>query len=419
MSTWRGSDIAKAFGISDEGMVLNGVFCLNTPLGLATPSVYRGDLDFLQWLGAQLPQINTQLGRLSLSRLLKAPSGQFYAKIGQETVILSTLETGPSCDPRNAFELFTVAAGLAHVHQQRVEVGGTAPDWLKYYQAQRDKLAQLAPPNLPKRASAAWANLEEVWRLCAEEAINLLKKLKDLPRASCLALGLQSFSDFVYLADRHQVHYNLVAKCHLDSPAVDMARLVSAAGSETRIAHNMILSYQRVRKLTDEECREFFAHLWFPHEVELEVFSDVSVNPLRLQRARTVLQEKIGMISELEDILLPPADEVDGQREKEVVTVNEKKVTPAQMDEPELQLEPVLEEPVAEPEVEMEVSPEPIVDNDKPQEVEQDEVRINMTATTPKRTTVWGPFPAPLNKAEATTEPEPAALQEREEETSP
>jgi len=410
MSTWRGRDIANAFGISDEGMVLNGVFCLNTPFGLATPSVYRGDLDFLQWLGTQVPQINTRLGRLSLSRLLTAPSGRFYAEVGGETVLLSVLETGPSCDPRNAFELFTVAAGLAHVHQQEVGVAGAAPDWLKYYQMQRDKLAQLTPTNLPKRALIAWANLEETWRLCAEEAINLLSQLRDMARELCLVLGLQSFSDFVYLADRHQVHYNLVVRCHLDSPAVDLARLVASAGSEGRIAHNMLLSYQRVRRLTKGECQELFAHLWFPHEVDLAIFSDPTVTPLRLQRACHLLQEKIGMISELEDILLPTAEEPSGQREREVLTVNEKKVEPAQIDAVELQLEPVLDEPLAAAETAEEAMPAVPAE----QEAKREEVQINMIAATTRRASVWGPFPAPLKKVETKIESKTEDPQEGE-----
>ncbi|NLW16961.1 MAG: hypothetical protein GX033_04850 [Firmicutes bacterium] len=428
MSTWRGSDIAKSFGIQEDGMVLNGVFCFNTPFGLATPSIYRGDLDFLQWLGGELHHINTRLGRLSLSLLLRAPTGYYYGEVDGEKVLLATLETGPSCDPRNAFELFTVAVGLAHVHEQQVSVAGEGPDWLAYYQTQRDKLLQLKPPNLSKRALVAWANLEETWRLCVEESINLLTMLKGRPRKTCLVLGLQSFTDFVYLPDRHQVHYNLVANCHLDSPARDLAKLVAAAGGETRIANNMLLSYQRVREISREEWKEFFAHLWFPHEVELGIFSDPSVNPLRLQQASNLLQAKIGMISELEDLVLPPIYGVDEEEEKEALTVNKKEIEPTP-----IELEPVWEEavneatePVADqpevPEVESQAEA-PTVDDQSPvpgeegmeQEAEieepQEDVRINMTATTSQQPSVWRPFPPPLGAEKAKEE----ELEEHEE----
>lgn len=399
MSTWRGVDIANAFGIVDEGLVLNGAFCLNTPLGLATPTLYRGDLNFLQWLGTELSYINTRLGRLGLSRLIKAPSGDYYATVSGECVLLSTLETGPSCDPHNAFELFTVAAGVAHVHRQKVAITvGEAPDWLTYYQTQRDKLAQLTPPNLPKRSLAAWSHLEETWRLCVEEAMNLLSNLKGVSKEICLTLGLQSFSDFVYLADRHQVHYNLVANCHLDSPAIDIARLVATAGSETRVAHNMLLSYQRVRQLTLNESKEILAHLWFPHEVDLALLQDQSANPLSLQRACNLLRDKIGMISELEDILLTPSEEVEMQSEKEVLVVSKKQASIPKVAESEIQVvldvDPqVDEEEVCEQAVEAVSEPE----TDEQQQIIPIEApRITMLAEATKRAAVWGPFPRPL-----------------------
>lgn len=402
MSIWRGYDIAEAFGIADEGLVLHGVFCLNTPFGLATPSLYRGNLNFLQWLGAALPQINTRLGRLGVSRLVKAPSGHYYANIADDIVILSTLEAGPSCDPRNAFELFTVAAGVAHVHQQPVQaVSGSAPDWLTYYQAQADKLAQLRPPNLPKRSLAAWTHLEETWRLCVEEAINVLDELKQVPKETCLTLGLNSFSDFVYLADRHQVHYNSVANCHLGSPVIDIARLVISASGETRIAHNMLLSYQRVRELSQQERKELLAHLWFPHELDLTLLADSSANPLHLQRASNMLQEKIGMISELEDILLTPSnEETEVQNEKEVLVVSRKKANVPTVAAPELEIEKsetsemeVVEQVETQPEVVAECAEEQV---EEQQDVQDETPVINMTATTKKQATVWGPFPPPL-----------------------
>lgn len=420
MSTWRGADIAKAFGVVDQGLVLNGAFCLNTPFGLATPSLYRGDLNFLQWLGLELPQIITRLGRLGLSRLIQAPTGDYYAKIDDEYVLLSTLETGPSCDPRNAFELFTVAAGLAHVHQQSLGIDvGRTPDWLTYYQSQRDKLEQLRPANLPRRALVAWSYLEETWRLCVEEAANLLDSLKGKPQAACLTLGLQSFADFVYLADRHQVHYNSVADCHVDSPAIDIARLLAAAGGEIRVANNILLAYQRVRPLSPHEGKELLAHLWFPHEVDLSLLTDQSANPLSLQRACNSLRDKIGMISELEDILSPPAEEIEVLREKEVLAVSKKRVNaPDVAENPSMDCaaEPTLLVP--EPEAtdseivasgQVENPPVTIEETGSPEEGEQQIVetelpRIHMEAITNKRATVWGPFPRPLGAVAAPAE---------------
>lgn len=414
MSTWRGADIANAFGIADEGLVLNGAFCLKTPLGLATPTLYRGDLDFLQWLGAELPHLNTKLGRLGLSRLLQAPSGNYYAAVSDEYVLLSTLETGPSCDPHNAFELFTVAAGVAHVHRQKIAITAEqTPNWLLYYQAQRDKLAQLSPPNLPKRTLAAWSHLEEVWRLCVEEAMNLLGNVDQSSREVCLTLGLQSFSDFVYLADRHQVHYNLVANCQLDSPAVDIARLLAAAGGETRVANNLLLSYQRVRQLTPSESKEVLAHLWFPYEVDLALLQDQAANPLSLQRACTLLRDKIGMISELEDILLTPCEEIESQDEelqdeKEVLVVSGVKagrpgvVEPEKLSVPEAEPQ-ITEEEIAEPTVEVEA--ELAVEEQQPA-MAVEVPHINMAAAVSKRAAVWGPFPRPLGAPPVPPQPD-------------
>lgn len=398
MSIWRGYDIADAFGIADEGLVLHGAFCLNTPLGFATPSLYRGNPEFLQWLGAELPHLNTKLGRLSLSQLLKGATGHYYTSIADDIVILSTLESGPSCDPHNAFELFTVAAGVAHVHRQPVQsAGGKAPDWASCYEAQKDKLAQVRPANLSKRALVAWLNLEETWCLCVEEAINMLKSLEPASQETSLVLGLQSFSDFVYLADRHQVHYNLVANCHLGSPAIDIARLLTSASGETRIAHNMLLSYQRVRELTQDGYREILAHLWFPHELDLALLTDSSANPLLLQRASNQLQEKIGMISELEDILLTPDEDPGIISEKEVLDVSKKpariSAKTESLDAPETVIKPETEAEVTGQIITEELELEPV---EEAAAVKTEAPLISVTATAMKKTTVWGPFPTPL-----------------------
>ena len=412
MSIWRGYDIADAFGVADEGLVLHGAFCLNTPLGYATPSLYRGNPDFLEWLGSEIPRINTRLGRLSISRLLEAKTGRYYTSIADDMVILSTLESGPSCDPHNAFELFTVAAGVAHVHQQLVPaIGNIAFDWLAYYQAQADKLRQLRPESLSKRAHVAWSNLEETWRLCVEEAIDMLNSLKSKPTSPkpCLVLGLQSFSDFVYLADRHQVHYNSVANCHFGSPTIDIARLIISASGETRIAHNMLLSYQRVRELSENECKEILAHLWFPHELDLESLADCPINTLILQRAANQLQEKIGMISELEDILLTPEEEPEVMSEKEVLDVAKKpERTPAKKEQQEV-LE-VVTTPEPKAEVEQQVVEQTVGEELEVKQVEEPEAAkaeaplISVTATAKKKATVWGPFPTPLGEVADTSE---------------
>ncbi len=412
MSTWSGTDIARAFGIVDEGLVVNGAFCLNTPLGLAVPSLYRGDVEFLQWLGVKLPSIVSNLGRLGLSQLVQAPTGDYYARVDGEVVLLSTLETGPTCDPHNAFELFTVAAGLAHVHQQTLGVAnGRVSDWLMYYESQRDKLAQLKPPSLSKRALVAWTFLEEAIRVCMEEAVNGLKVVSSVP---CLNLGLTSFTDFIYLADRHLVHYNSIERCCIDSPAVEIAHLLASTEGEIRIAHNMLLSYQRVRKIPCLEAKELLAHLWFPHEVGLDLLTDQSVNPLTLQRAYNLLQDKIGMISELEDILLASEEEVAVQEGKEILTMSKRKEGVSKVLDTHSQGIEAGEVPQDEIEVsreEQQESSQQAVQDDKPDVVEsmdrgaehEELPHISMEAIVTKKATVWGPFPRPLG---ATEEPD-------------
>ncbi|NLY53835.1 MAG: hypothetical protein GX060_04330 [Firmicutes bacterium] len=412
MNIWRGADIAQIFGVEDEGLVQNGVFCLSTPFGPAAPSVYRGDVRFLQWLGAELPSITTRLGRLGLSRLLPTPAGQYYANLGGEYVLLATLETGPICDVHNAFELFTVSVGLAHVHAQ--DVGGitsSSPDWSTYYQAQRDKLEQIRPPDLSRRARAAWALLEESWQLCIDEAVSLLADIPREARATCLTLGLKSFSDFIYLPDLHRVHYNPIANCRLDSPAVDIARLLLSASGDVRVIHNMLLSYQRVREIPPVEGQEILAHLWFPHEIDLQVLGEQGANTLSVQRHYNLLRDKIAMIAEVEDLLSPFEQGENNEEETEVLSMAKRQsreartnpvtlTTAGEEDNILTQEQVELVEPAGDGEP-VNVSQPQEVPEPAPEVAEEETVpRINLEAKREVKPIVWGPFPKPLGAAD-------------------
>ena len=196
MNIWCGADIAQIFGVEDEGLVQNGVFCLSTPFGPAAPSVYRGDVRFLQWLGAELPSITTRLGRLGLSRLLPTPAGQYYANLGGEYVLLATLEQGRLRCPR-AFELLLSLLAWPCPCTRCGGITSSSPGG-QHYQAQRDKLEQirrqiyLGERGLPGFVGGSW-------RLCIDEAVGLLADMPREARATCLTLGLKSFSDFIYL----------------------------------------------------------------------------------------------------------------------------------------------------------------------------------------------------------------------------
>lgn len=410
MINWRGNDIARAFTIPEEGSVLNGVFCLNTELGLATPSLYRGDLQFLQWLGTELPQMSSRLGRLSLSRLLSTPAGRYYAELDGEHVILSTWENGPTCDPHNTFELFTIAAGLAHVHEHTIsERIAQSPNWLAYYRSQQDKVNALNLPTLNKRAQSAWTLLADTWRLCVEEAVNLLVESEDLPSRPCVTLGLDGFNDFIYLADRHYVHFNQIAGCRIDSAAVDIAKLLISAAGDTRIASNILLCYQRVRQISPREGKELLAHLWYPHGIDLPALAEGAVNPLSSQRAYNDLLDKIAIISELEDVLPAANVHVGLRQEEEVLLVSKKDKVKVEknlenlpadcVDSPQEDTEVMMDEPIV-----IEVAAEEIsreeskTEPDDAIEVTGDApTRIRIETTTTKPLPVWGPFPQSLN----------------------
>lgn len=312
LAVWRELKIARAYGLSDQGEVINGEYLQRTQAGLASPSFYQGDPAFLQWLGGQLMALPGQLSRLTLSQLLATLDGRYSLATPAGRVLLASWEPGPACDPHNNFELFTVLAGVAHLHQRTERPDAAiASQWTGKLNQLRNELQTVQPPNLHKRALSYWHNLLDTWRVCLEEAQVLLSRAASARLSTSLVLGLQSFSDFVYLADVHMVHYNPVGRCHWDSPMVDLAMLLLSSEGDHRLAESMLLSYEKVRPLSAAEKQLALALLWYPREISLTELQTPDLNILNIRRLQGLLELKIGLISELEELLLPKPMEPD------------------------------------------------------------------------------------------------------------
>ena len=451
LAVWRDSQISKAYGLLDQGGVTDGEFYLSTPIGLAAPSFYQGDPAFLERLGPRLMGLQGKLGRLSVSRILATTTGCYSQRSGGEVVLLSTWERGPACDPHNNFELFTVLAGLAHFHRVTSQAEmGTMPNWRAFYSRLRTELPNVKHPNLNKRALTYWEGLVETWRICLDEGLDILGKIAQSDLTPSLVLGVQSFNDFVYLADLHMVHYNPVARCHWNSPVVDVAMLLLSTEGDVRLAKNMLLSYEKVRNLSLAEKQLVLAYLWFPREVTLAELQAPELNILGIKRMQSLLELKIGLISDIEELLLPPRtedelhpfnedEEDDVDMEKEVFQVNPKAAKKMQVERPAgtalavdlkpeqvailrvqaalnpvldilgivstaegelgalsercMQAEPVEEVRLVEEErvlIDQEVAEE-VLPREDPRKEEQEPVKPA------KKTLIWKPFPRPLN----------------------
>lgn len=409
MQPWLELDLRQYYDLADEQEgEENGLFCRLPSSERAVPLLYQGDPAFLQWLGAQLVDLEGKLGRLRLSRLVTTLDGKYYAQSNDQVAILTTVEAGPTCDAHNTFELFTIAAGLAHVHSLTQGVAwGSRKDWSSYYQSLQEKLEQLEPPVLPRKVISAWTILEETWRLCLEQASTLSAALSDSASITALVLGAQTFADFVYLPDLHCVHYNQVASCRIDSPAIELARLMAATG-EVKLAENLLLSYQRVRQISPAEGREILAHLWFPREIELMQLYSQQLNALSIRRFYGMLQAKIALISELEELLLT-VEEADGS-EKEVFDMAHRKEpnvdSVSKTDILTVADRVGLEnnQPIGISKTEEREVLEPRAKNADQVMLSDEQPKISLDAKKETRPLVWKPFPRPIGAPEPDTE---------------
>ncbi|MGI6357634.1 MAG: hypothetical protein ACOX2K_02885 [Bacillota bacterium] len=299
-------ELAKAYGLLDQGEVVGGEFCFSTPIGLAKPSIWRGDFAFLERLGGLLLDYAGKLGKLSLSRLLPTLEGKYSFKTEEAAIILSSWETGPACDTHNGFELFTVLAGVAHWHQLTSRPGRQLlSKWRQQYQRLLDSLSQAQPPDLHKRTLNYWEGLVELWSNCLRQGLAILDDVDPEQLQACLTLGIHSFDDFVYLADVHRVHYNPIYRSHWNLPASDLTGLLACCEGDLRIAENMLLSYTKVRPLPLVEKRLVLADLWYPRGLSLEDLLAPGLSILAIRRMQTILERRMALVADLEVLLLP------------------------------------------------------------------------------------------------------------------
>ncbi|MGI6343592.1 MAG: hypothetical protein ACOX18_00800 [Bacillota bacterium] len=396
--------IAEAYGLPSSVEQIGGTICLRSHLGPAVPSLHSGGEELWQWLGSWLATMPGQLGRLSLSRLVPTPTGQYAVSLNGEQVVLSTWEMGPACDPYNIFECFSVLTGVAHVH--RLTQGNAAspgPDWISRYRERRQRALQIIPPPLGRRERAVWERLLSTWVQCANESLSLLAQAQAMGQTTTLVLGIESFADFIYLAEAHMVHYNRVPACRFDSPAVDIVNLLQSCQGDQELAERMILSYEKTRPLEPAERKETMAHLWFPQPVRLGRLSAADFTLQTLRRLLSELESRIALISNLEELLLPEEPETELlTRKEDVLDMSEKRSRETRQPA----AEPV--QPVVVPEVEPSVEPEPTPT--APAETEGPVIRMEKKEVE-RKPLVWGPFPRPLG---ASPEPEVTPAEQSE-----
>lgn len=309
LEVWRFGDIAKAYGLPDQGEACAGEFRLATPFGQARPTLYQGDSEILERLGPLLADSRGKLGKLTLSRMLATSSGRYSLASGGSLMVLSTWEAGPVCDTHNTFELFTIMAGVAHWHQLTCQPGREVLQsrQQRYESLLLESLRTTKHPDLSKRSLRYWEELMDTWRNCIREGLALLNQVSAADLFSCVLLGIESFQDFVYLSDMHQVHYNRVDRCHVGLPTDDLTALLRACEGDLRIAESMLLSYTKVRSLSSAEQQLILAELWFPIELTLDELLSPNLNILALRRMQGLLEQKMALISDLEELLYLPA----------------------------------------------------------------------------------------------------------------
>ncbi len=459
LGVWRSNEVVKAYGLPEQSMDLVESGCVQTPFGLARPFPYQGNPELLQSLGPLLAGLGGKLGRLSLSRILITVSGQYLLTDNGQALLVSTWESGPVCDTHNTFELFTILAGVAHWHQLTIQPGRRVlDDWQQRYAGMLAESLQLTRhPDLNKRALHYWEELMDTWRNCIREGLAVVSQVEGCELSSCLSLGVENFSDFIYLADLHRAHYNRVDRCRVGLPTEDLTALLKACEGDLRVMESMLLSYTKVRNLSLAEQRLILAELWFPDEVSLEELQAPNLNILALRRMQGALERRMALISDLEDVLClsavdqeqaehggEPADDQDD--DEEVLTVaqkgtksgSRKVVEVAEVRQPfvsqevaeagqigagssllQAELETAIEEQ-SEAIIQAVEEVEPMEEEKLP--VEQEDVAVatelaeaEETATKPaKRVMVWKPFPRPLNAP-----PEPPVLEQPAEQVQP
>ncbi len=415
--------VVKAFGLHNQGELVAGRWCLESPHGPVCLSAYEGDPMFLDWLGPRLEDLEGVTTRLSVSRLLRAVSGHYYTTINGQAVILHGFATGPPCDVHNSFELFSVSAGLAQVHQLSLqETVATPADWNEELQRAHHDAQHLTRPKLPRRVQPAWELLWETWQLCLDQSQSRWAAAGINGRQSLL-MGIKHFPDFIYVADRHEVHYNSVERCTTGPAAVELATLVRASEYSLHTAESILLSYQRVRSLSNLEKQQLLACLWFPWEVNAQDLMVPGLSIMAINRMRRLLEQKVAWVTELGEQLLPGLDDdptgfdtidtlqtdpdapllengdVRSSIEKEGPVVPEKKAAEQRL---------IKQNEVEKPEPE---KVQAVVDESAP--------AISLQSATDKKVLVWKPFPRPLGappeEPTAEIEPEQEAVLPEEE----
>ncbi len=431
-------ELVRAYGLLDQGELVGGEFCFTTPIGLAKPSIWRGDPAFLERLGDLLLESTGKLGKLSLSRLLPTVDKTYSFQADGAAVILSTWETGPSCDTHNGFELFTILAGVAHWHQLTSRPGNRfLVKWRQQYQQLLDSLSSIQHPALNKRALSYWEGLVDMWRNCLRQGLAILDEIDPEQLQSCLALGVHGFDDFVYLADVHRVHFNPVYRSHWNLPAVDLTALIECCEGDLRIAANMLLSYTKVRALNDAEKKLILADLWYPRGLTVEELLFPGMSILAIRRLQAALEQRMVLIADLEELLSPEAEAMgqlqlspapaDGARQPQV-----RATMPDELEEltptvaPELEAQSVQEVKTMSEEKGKELLEQ--VESEETVEMEEQssvpETEQELTEMRPaKKVLVWKPFPRPLNaqeeekievEEEAVEQPDPQDEEEHE-----
>jgi len=458
LEIWSPDEIVKAYGLPEQRLDQGEDGCVQTPFGLARPFLYPGNPELLQRMGPLLANLGGKLGRLSLSRLLITVSGQYLLTHDDRTLLVSTWESGPACDIHNTFELFTILAGVAHWHHLTSQPGRQVLDDLKeqYAAILAESLQLTRHPDLNKRALRYWEELMETWRNCIQEGLAVVSQVDGCEFSSCFSLGVNDFSDFVYLADLHRVHYNRVDRCRVGLPTEDLTALLKASEGDLQVMESMLLSYTKVRNLSLAEQKLILAELWFPDEVSLEDLQSPSLNILALRRMQGALERRMALVSDLEEVLCLPeagqslvgqsseaAGEVDDHEEvqtvaqrgpkggsRRVVDVDDRKppvsqeaAEAGQIDSasslPQAELEATPKErPAAITQAMEEVEP---MEEEKLQ-VEQEDVAVapdaaeveEAAAKPAKKVMVWKPFPRPLNAP-----PEPPVVEQPVEQVEP
>lgn len=411
--------VAKAFGINDRGELIAGRWCLDSPLGPACMSVYEGDPLFLDWLGPWLEDAQGVTSRLSISRLLPTASGHYYASINGQSIILQSFAAGPLCDIHNSFELFSVSTGVAWVHQFSLGKADVMPvDWTVELRTAKKAADQLKRPRLPKRAQPIWELLAETWRLCLDEAWTKWAAA-GLGSMWSLLLGIKGFSDFVYVPDRHLVHYNAVDRCHAGTPAVELAHVLRSSEYSLSTAESILLSYQRVRLLREVEKQQLLACLWFPWEITIEELEAPGLNVVTMNRMRRTLERKVAWVAELGEQLLPDLEDDVPDFDQQVPKPDEELPSPRiatvsiekegldlfEKNEPKTTVQ--MQEQVKQTNVQETAPNQP----DAGAEVEAP--NIQMQSKPDPKVLVWKPFPRPLGAPPEDPTPEDKQLGNR------